>query len=155
MSPRATTRSVLSRIWMPLVAVIAVSVGLVCMYKVHQFSEPEPVITVNGPQAPEQFNVKRITYLVFGPVGKKAKIVYVDISGHPHLVDVTFTSEPWSHDESTTLTVASGAISVHVHGGPLRCRMLVNGVLPPPQSGVPEAFDDHPDADVACRVKSA
>ncbi|MDT5340847.1 MAG: hypothetical protein QOE52_31, partial [Mycobacterium sp.] len=28
---------------MPLVAVIAVSVGLVCMYKVHQFSEPEPV----------------------------------------------------------------------------------------------------------------
>ena len=43
---------------MPLVAVIAVSVGLLLMYKVHQFSEPEPVITVNGPQAPEKFNVK-------------------------------------------------------------------------------------------------
>ena len=155
MSPRPTARTVLARIWMPLVAVIAVSVGLVCMYKVHQFSEPEPVITVNGPQAPEEFNIKRLTYQVFGPAGKTAKIVYVDIDGHPHPVDVTFTNEPWTHDETTTLTVASGALSVHVHGGPLRCRMLVNGMLPPPESGVPEASDNHPDADVECRVKSA
>ncbi|MGA8327817.1 MAG: MmpS family transport accessory protein [Mycobacterium sp.] len=138
---------------MPLVAVIAVGVGLVCMYKVHQFSEPEPVITVNGPQAPEQFNVKKLTYEVYGPVGKAGKIVYVDIEGHPHPVDVTFTTKPWSHDETTTLTVASGSISVHVHGGPLRCRMLVDGVQPKdPES---ENSDDHPDADVECRVKSA
>jgi len=140
---------------MPLVAVIAVGVGLVCMYKVHQFSEPEPVITVNGPQAPEQFNVKKLTYEVYGPVGKAGKIVYVDIEGHPHPVDVTFTTKPWTHDETTTLTVASGSISVHVHGGPLRCRMLVDGVQPPADSNVPEASDDHPDADVECRVKSA
>ena len=32
---------------MPLVAVVALGVGLVGMWKVHQFSEPEPVITVN------------------------------------------------------------------------------------------------------------
>ena len=155
MSPRSTGRTVLARIWMPLVAVIAVGVGLVCMYKVHQFSEPEPVITVNGPQAPDEFNVKKLTYEVYGPVGKAGKIVYVDIDGHPHPVDVTFTTEPWIHDEITTLTVASGSISVHVQGGPLRCRMLVDGVLPPPKSGTPENSDDHPDADVECRVKSA
>jgi hypothetical protein len=133
-SPRPSARSVLARIWMPLV---------------------EPVITVNGPQAPEEFNIKRLTYQVFGPAGKTAKIVYVDIDGHPHPVDVTFTKEPWTHDETTTLTVASGALSVHVHGGPLRCRMLVDGMPPPPESGVPEASDNHPDADVECRVKSA
>jgi len=154
-SPRSTGRTVLARIWMPLVAVVAVSVGLVCMYKVHQFSEPEPVITVNGPQAPENFYPKRLTYEVYGPVGKAGKIVYVDIEGHPHPVDVTFTTQPWIHEETTTLTVASGSISVHVHGGPLRCRMLVNGMPPPPESGVPEASDNHPDADVECRVKSA
>ena len=153
MSPRSAGRTVLARIWMPLVAVIAVGVGLVCMYKVHQFSEPEPVITVNGPQAPDQFNVKKLTYEVYGPVGKAAKIVYVDIEGHPHAVDVTFTDKPWSHDETTTLTVASGSISVHVHGGPLRCRMMVDGVQPKdPES---ESSDDHSDADVECRVKSA
>ena len=138
---------------MPLVAVIAVSAGLLLMYKVHQFSEPEPVITVNGPQAPDEFNIKKLTYEVYGPVGKAGKIVYVDIDGHPHPVDVTFTTQPWTHDETTTLTVASGSISVHVHGGPLRCRMLVDGVQP--NDSEAENSDNHPDADVECRVKSA
>jgi hypothetical protein len=132
---------------MPLVTVIAVSIGLVCMYKVHQFSEPAPVITVNGPQAPEEFNVKRLTYEVFGSVGKGGTLVYVDIDGHPHQVDVT--ALPWSHIESTTLTVASGAISVHVHGGQVGCRMLVDGIVRDEQKS------SHPDADVECRVKSA
>lgn len=147
MSPRSVGRTVLSRIWMPLVAVIAVGVGLLGMYKVHQFSEPEPVITVNGPQAPEQFNLKRITYEVFGSAGQGGKLVYVDIDGHPHEVDIT--SLPWSHTETTTLSVASGSISVHVHGGQVGCRMLVDGVVRDEQSG------DHQDADVQCRVKSA
>jgi Mycobacterium membrane protein len=147
MSPRSVGRTVLSRIWMPLVAVVAVGVGLLGMYKVHQFSEPEPVTTVNGPQAPEQFNLKRITYEVFGSAGEGGKLVYVDIDGHPHEVDIM--SLPWSHTETTTLSVASGSISVHVHGGQVGCRMLVDGVIRDEQSG------DHQDADVQCRVKSA
>lgn len=147
MSPRLTTRTVLARAWMPLVAVVAVGLGLLCMWKVHQFSEPEPVITVNGPQAPDEFNLKRITYEVFGSAGDGGKLVYVDIDGHPHQVDVT--TLPWSHTETTTLTVASGSISVHVQGGQVGCRMLVDGVVRDEQSG------SHEDADVECRVKSA
>lgn len=147
MSPRSVGRTVLGRTWMPLVAVVAVGVGLLCMWKVHQFSEPEPVITVNGPQAPEEFNLKRITYEVFGSAGQGGKLVYIDIDGHPH--EVHFTTLPWSHTETTTLTVASGSISVHVHGGQVSCRMLVDGVVRDEQS------DDHQDADVECRVKSA
>jgi hypothetical protein len=127
--------------------VIVVGVGLVCMYKVHQFSEPEPVITVNGPQAPEQFNVKQLTYEVFGSLGTGGKLVYVDIEGHPHQVDLT--TLPWSHTENTTLTVASGSISVHVHGGQVSCRMLVDGIVRDQQTG------NHQNADVECRVKSA
>jgi hypothetical protein len=132
---------------MPLVAVVVVGVGLVGMWKVHQFSEPEPVITVLGPQAPEEFNVKRLTYEVFGSAGQGGKLVYVDINGHPHPVEVT--TLPWSHTETTTLTVASGSISVHVHGGQVGCRMLVDGVVRDEQTG------NHQDADVECRVKSA
>ena len=141
---------------MPLVAVIVVSVGLVGMYKVHQFSEPEPVITVNGPQAPEQFYIKRLTYEVFGSIGKGGKFVYVDIEGHPHPVDIAAWPNQcadrgpcWSHTEETTLTVASGSISVHVHGGQVGCRMLVDGVVKDEQT------NSHQDADVECRVKSA
>jgi hypothetical protein len=117
------------------------------MWKVHQFSEPEPVITVNGPQAPDEFNLKRITYEVFGSAGDGGKLVYVDIDGHPHQLDVT--TLPWSHTETTTLTVASGSISVHVQGGQVGCRMLVDGVVRDEQS------DNHENADVECRVKSA
>ncbi|OIN79212.1 hypothetical protein BMG05_19170 [Mycobacterium malmoense] len=132
---------------MPLVAVVAVSVGVVCMWKVHQFSAPGPVITVNGPQAPEQTTPKRLTYELFGSVGRGGMLVYVDIDGRPHRVDLT--TLPWSHTETTTLTVVSGSVSAQVHGGRLGCRILVNGVVRDEQS------DTHEDADVTCRVKSA
>jgi Mycobacterium membrane protein len=132
---------------MPLLAVIAVAVGAVCMWKVHQFSAPGPVITVNGPAAPEQITPKQLTYELFGSAGDGGMLVYLDIDGHPHQVDLT--TLPWSHTETTTLTVVSGSISAQVHGGQLGCRMLVNGVVRDEQS------DSHGDAHVMCRVKSA
>jgi hypothetical protein len=132
---------------MPLVAILAVGLGAGCMWKVHQASAPGPVISVNGPQAPEQFTPKQLTYELYGDLGQGGILSYIDIDGHPHQVDVT--SLPWSHTETTTLTVVSGSISAQVHGGQLGCRMLVNGVVRDEHS------DDHQDADVTCRVKSA
>jgi hypothetical protein len=132
---------------MPVVAVVALAVGAICMWKVHQFSAPPPVITVNGPAAPEQSTPKRLTYELSGSVGEGGMLVYLDIDGHPHRVDLT--TLPWSHTETTTLTVVSGSVSAQVHGGQLGCRMLVNGVVRDEQS------DSHPDAHVMCRVKSA
>ncbi len=147
MSQRSSGRALLQRWWLGLVTVIAVGLGVTCMWKVHQFSEPQPVISVNGPQAPEEFNPKHLTYEVSGAVGSGGMLVYVDIDGHPHRVDVT--ALPWSHTETTVLTVVSGSISAHVHGGQVRCRMLVDGVVRDQQSAT------HTDADVQCRVKSA
>ena len=132
---------------MPLVAVVALALGAVCMWKVHQFSAPGPVITVNGPAAPPEFNLKRLTYELFGSVGEGGMLVWVDIDGHPHQVNLT--TLPWSHTETTTLTVVSGSISTQVHGGQVGCRMLVNGVVRAEQS------DTHQDAHVFCLVKSA
>jgi hypothetical protein len=132
---------------MPLVAVVAIGVGAIGMWKVHQFSAPPPVITVNGPAAPEQTTPKELTYELSGSVGEGGMLVYLDVNGHPHRVDLA--SLPWSHTETTTLTVVSGSISAQVHGGQLGCRMLVNGVVRDQQS------DSHGDAHVMCRVKSA
>ncbi len=143
----ATGRAVLRRVWMPLVAVVVVGVGLVSMWKVHQFSEPTPVPTVNGPQAPPDFNPKQLTYELFGSLGDGGMLVYADVDGHPHRVDIT--ALPWSHTETTTLTVVSGSISAQVHGGQLGCRIRVDGVVRNEQS------DDHQDAHVFCIVKSA
>ncbi len=58
MSQRSTGRTLLQRWWLALVTVVALGLGVTCMWKVHQFSEPEPVISVNGPQAPEEFDPK-------------------------------------------------------------------------------------------------
>jgi hypothetical protein len=74
-------------------------------------------------------------------------LVWVDIDGHPHQVNLA--TLPWSHTESTTLTVVSGSISAQVHGGQVGCRLLVNGVVRAEQS------DTHQDAHVFCLVKSA
>ena len=147
MSQRSTGRVFLERAWLPLVAVVAVSVGAVCMWKVHQASAPGPVIAVNGPQAPEEFTPKQLTYELFGDLGDGGMLVYVDLDAHPHRVDIT--ELPWSHTETTTLTVVSGSISAQVKGGQIGCRMLVNGVVRDEQSST------RANADVTCRVKSA
>jgi Mycobacterium membrane protein len=132
---------------MPVVAVVVVSLGAVCVLKVHEFSAPGPVITVNPPQAPEEFTPKRLTYELFGSIGEGGMLDYVDVDGHPHQVDLT--TLPWSHTETTTLTVVSGSVSAQVHGGQVGCRMLVDDVVRDEHS------DAHQDADVTCRVKSA
>ena len=137
----------MARIWMPLVAVVVLGVGAVGMWKVHEFSAPPPVVTVNSPAAPPEFNVKRLTYELSGSLGQGGMLVWVDIDGHPHQVDLT--TLPWSHTESTTLTVVSGSISAQVHGGHVGCRLLVDGVVRAEQS------DTHQDAHVFCLVKSA
>jgi len=82
-SQRSVGRAVLEKVWLPLVAVVVVAVGAVCMWKVHQMSAPGPVIAVNGPQAPEEFTPKQLTYELFGNIGEGGMLDYVDIDGHP------------------------------------------------------------------------
>jgi Mycobacterium membrane protein len=146
-SQRSTGRRVLERAWLPLVAVVAISLGALCMWKVHQASAPGPVPAVNGPQAPEEFVPKKLTYELDGDLGTGGMLSYIDLDGHPHTVDLD--SLPWSLDETTTLTVVSGSISAQVHGGEVHCRMLVDGVVRDEQTATRQ------DADVTCRVKSA
>lgn len=143
--PRSLT--ILENGWLPLVTVVALGVGGLGVWKVHQMSEPGPVPSVLAAQAPEQFTPKQLTYELFGSVGDGGILSYVDIDGHPHKVDLA--ELPWTHTETTTLTVVSGSMSAQVNGGQVGCRMLVNGVVRDEQSST------HSEADVTCRVKSA
>lgn len=144
---RRRGRAVLAKGWLPVVTVMALGAGSLCVWKVHELSEPGPVPAVLAAQAPEQFTPKRLTYELFGSIGDGGILSYVDINGHPHTVDLT--ELPWSHTETTTLTVVSGSISAQVDGGHVGCRMLVNDVVRDEQSST------HADADITCRVKSA
>ncbi len=137
----------LARFWLPLVIVVAVGVGALGMLKVHQMSAPGPAVTVNDAQAPEQFTPKALTYELDGSLGGGGMLSYIDIDGHPHTVQLN--ELPWSHTETTTLTVVSGSVSAQVRGGEVHCRILVNGIVREQQSA------SRQDADVTCRVKSA
>ncbi|MET0455331.1 MAG: MmpS family transport accessory protein, partial [Mycobacterium sp.] len=101
MAQRSVGRHVLARAWLPLVIVVALAVGALCMWKVHQSSAPGPVRAVSPPQAPEEFTPKRLTYELFGDVGSGGMLDYIDIDGHPH--EVQIADLPWSHTETTTL----------------------------------------------------
>jgi len=147
MSRRPTVRSVLATTWLPLVIVAALAVGGLGMYKAHQSSAPGPVLAVNPPQAPEEFTPKRMTYELSGDVGSGGLLSYIDVEGYPHEVDLT--ELPWSHVETTNLSVVSGSISAQVHGGQIGCRILVDDVVRDEQTATRQ------DADVTCRVKSA
>jgi hypothetical protein len=140
-------RSFLVHRWLPIVAAVTLGLGGLCMWKVHQASAPGPVLAVNAAQAPEEFVPKTLTYELTGDPGSGGMLSYIDIDGHPHTVDVS--NLPWTHTETTTLTVVSGSISAQVHGGQVGCRMSVNGVVRDEQSATRQ------DADVTCRVKSA
>jgi hypothetical protein len=80
-SQRSAGRTFLEKAWLPLVAVIAVALGALCMWKVHQASAPGPVLAVNGPQAPEEFVPKQLTYELFGSLGDGGMLDYIDIDG--------------------------------------------------------------------------
>ncbi|MCV7419851.1 hypothetical protein H7K45_04795 [Mycobacterium yunnanensis] len=147
MSQRPTARAVLARTWLPLVVVVALTVGGLGMYKAHQASAPGPVLAVNPPQAPEEFTPKRMTYELSGDVGSGGILSYIDVDGYPHTVDLT--ELPWSHVETTNLSVVSGSVSAQVHGGQVGCRILVDDVVRDEQTTTRQ------DADVTCRVKSA
>lgn len=147
MTEETSRKPLLARVWIPLLAIIAIGAGVTGMWNVHKMSAPGPVMAVNPPQAPEPFNPKKLTYEVFGSAGDGVLLSYIDISGHPHTVRVD--SLPWTHDESTMLTVVSGSISVHVGGDFVGCRILVNDVIRD------ERTDTRANADTTCRVKSA
>ncbi|AKS31798.1 MmpS family transport accessory protein [Mycolicibacterium goodii] len=144
---RSVVPKTLQTAWLPAVTVIALGIGSVAVWKVHQMSAPGPVPSVLTAQAPEQFTPKRMTYELFGAVGRGGLLTYIDIEGNPHRVDIT--ELPWSHTETTTLTVVSGSISAQVEGGEVGCRILVNDVVRD------ESSSTHANADVTCRVKSA
>jgi len=141
------TPTLVKKAWLPLVTVVVLGIGSLGVWKVHQASEPGPVPMVPAAQAPEQFTPKELTYELFGSLDSTGLLSYIDLNGHPHSVELT--ELPWSHSETTTLTVVSGSISAQVDGGYIGCRMSVNGVVRDEQSSTRD------EADVTCRVKSA
>jgi len=93
--------SVLKRVWLPLLIVVAVTVGALSVTFLRSvFGSDGAVVTPIGSDTAESFNPKVVTYEVFGS-GSTAIINYTDLKGLPQRTGEV--SLPWSLKLETTV----------------------------------------------------
>lgn len=136
-------------IWLPAVVMVVIVIVGYGVNRVRHISEAisYPPITSSIPATVVQINPKNITYEVFGTLDSGGKLVYADLAGHP--IQVSLTSLPWSHSETTMSPAATLSLVAQVDGSSVGCRIIVNGDVRDEQSV------SHEGAAVACTVTAA
>lgn len=119
--------AVLKRTWLPLLVVLAITVGVVSVSHLRSvFGSHGAVVTPVGSDTAENFNPKVVTYEVYGS-GSTATINYGDLAGSPQR-----TGEvplPWSLTLTTTVPSVMPNILAQGNGQSLSCRVTVDHVV--------------------------
>ncbi|MUL49370.1 transport acessory protein MmpS [Mycobacterium sp. CBMA293] len=141
--------TVLARMWVPTVAVVAVALGAVAVTQLRGAFGSEPIFTATGSSAEplEPTHVKHVVYEVFGPSDTAGSVNYLDQNAQP--VQASFTSLPWTITISTTAPATIASLVAQGDGGQLGCRITVDGNVRHEQSGA----GHH--AQTSCLVKNA
>jgi len=133
---------------LPVLVIVVVAVAALAIKSLHGVFGSED--RTQSPAAKfniVQFNPKNITYEVFGDLQGWGRVSYWNVDVKP--VNVDLTALPWSHTETTVLTVATADITAQVAGGNVGCRITVDGMVRSEHT----ASGDH--AAVWCQVLSA
>lgn len=137
------------RLWVPLVVVVAVTLGGFVVWRLHGMfgGEPQGGMVVGRAEEIVPLSRKRVTYELFGPPGTAGQVSYLDDRARSQRV--VFTDLPWSY----SLVTDSPAVFAHVvaqgDGDVLGCRIVVDGVIKD------EQLVDAARAQVSCLAKSA
>jgi hypothetical protein len=119
--------AVLKRTWLPLLIVVAITVGAVSVSHFRSvFGSHGAVVTPMGSDTAEKFNPKVVTYEVFGS-GSTATINYADLSGVPQR-----TGEvplPWTLTLTTTVPSVMPNVLAQGNGQTISCRVTVDHVV--------------------------
>ena len=119
--------SVLKRVWLPLLIVVAVTVGALSVTFLRSvFGSDGAVVTPIGSDTAESFNPKVVTYEVFGS-GSTAIINYTDLNGLPQRTGEV--SLPWSVKLETTLPSVMPNLVAQGNGQSIGCRVVVDDVV--------------------------
>jgi hypothetical protein len=131
---RRKTGGMLSKLWLPAVILVVLAVVGYGVNSVRHVSDAisYPPSTSSIPATVVQINPKNVTYEVFGDLGSGGKVVYANLNSQP--VEVTLTSLPWSHSETTMASSATLSLVTQVDGSSLGCRIIVNGEVRDEQS---------------------
>ena len=141
--------TVLARIWVPIVAMVAVALGAVAVTQLRGAFGSEPIFTATGSSAQplEPTHVKHVVYEVFGPSGTAGSVNYLDQNAQP--VQTTFGSLPWTVEISTTAPATIASLVAQGGSARLGCRITVDGEVRQEQSSTGR------DAQTSCLVKNA
>jgi len=141
--------TVLARIWVPTVAVVAVALGAVAVTQLRGAFGSEPVFTTTGSGAKplEPTHVKQVVYEVFGPSDTAGSVNFLDQNAQP--VQASFTSLPWTVTISTMAPATIASLVAQGDGDRLGCRITVDGETHQEQSSTGRH------AQTSCLVKNA
>ncbi|KAA0095249.1 hypothetical protein CIW49_22465 [Mycolicibacterium sp. P1-18] len=119
--------AVLRRTWLPLLMIVAITVGAVSVsYFRSVFGSHGAVVTPVGSDTAESFNPKVVTYEVFGS-GSTATVNYADLDGVPQR-----TGEvplPWTLTLTTTVPSVMPNVLAQGNGQTISCRVTVDHVV--------------------------
>jgi hypothetical protein len=136
-----------SRVWLPVLIVVAVAVGGVAVTQLRSVFGSNPVIvTPKGSDSAADFNPKVVTYEVFGTAAT-AVVNYLDLEGKPQRV--ASVELPWTLRLTTTSPSASPNLLAQGDGHTITCRITVDDAVKD------ERTNTGVNAETFCLVKSA
>lgn len=119
--------AVLKRTWLPLLIVVAITVGALSVSQFRSvFGSHGAVVTPVGSDTAEKFNPKVVTYEVFGS-GSTATVNYSDLSGIPQRTGEV--NLPWSLTLTTTVPSVMPNLLAQGNGQSISCRVTVDHVV--------------------------
>jgi hypothetical protein len=115
-------KRVLSRVWLPVLIIVAVAAGAAVVTNAAGVRRPSRGGHRTHSDNAEDFNPKYVTYEVFGS-GGTAVINYMDLDGRPQRVAVPL---PWTLKLQTTLPSVQPNIIAQGDGNSITCRVSVD-----------------------------
>jgi hypothetical protein len=122
-------RSLLSRRWMLLVAVVVVAVAGFAVYRLNGIFGSHDVTSTPSGGANEivAFNPKHVVMEVFGARGAVATITYLDVDAQPQRVD--HARLPWAYDTTTTQPAVFVNVQAQGDGDSIGCRIKIDDAV--------------------------
>ncbi len=120
-------KRVLSRVWLPVLIIVAVAAGAAVVTNARQVFGARPVVvTERTSDNAEDFNPKFVKYEIYG-TGSTATINYMDLEGKPQRA--AGVSLPWTLVLQTTLPSVQPNILAQGDGNSISCRVSVDDVV--------------------------
>ena len=127
--PRFSLGGMLSRRWMPSVAIVFVGLAGFAVYRMNGVFASHDVTSTPSGAANEivPFNPKHVVMEVFGAPGTVATITYLDVNAQPQRVDDA--TLPWDYVTTTTQPAVFVNVSAQGDTDSIGCRIKIDDVV--------------------------